>query len=693
MTGSAADARPAGWHVGLVVACAALSFANTLGHQFAYDDVPIVAENPRVRSLDPAGIWLTDWWGAAPDSSAFVSPTRDRLYRPLTLFSFALNHAVAGLSTTALHATNVLLHALAAALVWLLGWRLLRDPSAALLGGLLFAVHPVHVEAVAGLVGRAEILATIFLAGGMIVLLGRAPLTLRHWLAASLCGLLGLLAKETAICFPLLFLLAALARDDQRGRVAATGWAARCGCLLLPLVIYFPLRYHALDGHLVRAGAIDPLFNPLAGPDVSLVTRLLGPLTILGHYARLTLLPLHLQADYGLATLDPAAGPGPMTLLGLVTAAALGWALLRGSCDARWRRAGLLAGLLLASYVLVSNSVMLIGVALAERLAYWPSALVCLVVARWLTRRVPGRLLPGVAVALLVTLTARTVTRNPVWHDNLALFGHDAPANPDNVQLQIGLADTLLRLAERAGADERAALVARADAALERGLRRTARTAKLLGLRGQAALLRGERETARQFLQQAIQLDPTNRAAQRLLGGLAASPGAVPLGELEAGVAARPDDPGALHALGARLVEIGQAPRARGLLERAASLRPDDPGLLRTLGDAYARSGQNEDALRMYQRVVGLNDGDWQAHLNVSALVAHRDRELAWRHAARAFELNPGDWRVRYNLAEGHVLFGRLDEARALLSAIAAEFPEGDPTRATIVERLTALGG
>lgn len=96
----------------------ALCLANSLSNRFAYDDHPLIVDNPRIQALtNLRDIWLSDWWYPAQGSSQ-ADPQRDRLYRPLTLFTFALNHAVHELHPTGYHLVNVLLHAATCLLVW-----------------------------------------------------------------------------------------------------------------------------------------------------------------------------------------------------------------------------------------------------------------------------------------------------------------------------------------------------------------------------------------------------------------------------------------------------------------------------------------------------------------------------------------------------------------------------------------------
>jgi hypothetical protein len=148
-------------------------FASSATNQFAYDDQPLIVDNPRIRNLtDFRALWLSDWWKLA-ESGPESNPRRDRLYRPLTLFSLALNYAVHGYRPLGYHVANIALHAAVCLLVWQFARRLVQDEAVATVAAVLFAVHPVHAEAVANVVGRAEVLAALFLLLGLLVMLPR----------------------------------------------------------------------------------------------------------------------------------------------------------------------------------------------------------------------------------------------------------------------------------------------------------------------------------------------------------------------------------------------------------------------------------------------------------------------------------------------------------------------------------------
>ena len=120
----------------------------TVAFDFTFDDSRIVSGNSRIRRLDvPSQYLATSWWDRSGNNNE---------YRPAVMASFTLNYALGGNAPGPFHAVNVLLHALNVALIWLLWLRLFRNRLLAGVATLLFAIHPVHVESVAGVVGRAE---------------------------------------------------------------------------------------------------------------------------------------------------------------------------------------------------------------------------------------------------------------------------------------------------------------------------------------------------------------------------------------------------------------------------------------------------------------------------------------------------------------------------------------------------------
>src|SRR5512134_598848 len=133
------------WSIAAVVLAALATYANSLLNGFALDDEPIILGNARVHQLaDQAAIWLTPYW---PEHGS-----RAGLYRPFAIFAYALQWMAGNGAPWVFHLVSVLLHAAVCVLALLL-LRRIFDSAAALAGALIFAVHPLHTEAVANVVG------------------------------------------------------------------------------------------------------------------------------------------------------------------------------------------------------------------------------------------------------------------------------------------------------------------------------------------------------------------------------------------------------------------------------------------------------------------------------------------------------------------------------------------------------------
>ncbi|MCG3129030.1 MAG: Beta-barrel assembly-enhancing protease [Phycisphaerae bacterium] len=686
--------------VWLPVLLGGVCYLTSLGNQYAYDDTSIVLENPRVRAIaDVRAIWLSDWWQPQTARGRISERFRDRLYRPLTMFSFALNYAIHGMSAAAFHATNVALHMAACGLVWMLARRMLANPVSAAAAAALFAVHPVHAEAVAGLVGRAEVLAAIFLLLGLLALMPRGrPVDWRDTAAAAAAFLAAVLAKETAICFPALAGLALLYHRREDGPRGVRWWAVRGGLLLAPLLIYFPLRVAALEGHLIRDRAPSVLMNPLIDADVA--GRLVTPFTILGRYTRMLLMPDQLSSDYGLRVIEASGQPEIHTLLGLAAVGGLIYACRFWRSAAPLPRvAALLALMFVASYALISNSGLLIGVIVAERLMYWPSVVACLLLAAggellWRAVLAPGKRYASLATAAVLfgvvygaALGLRSTFRSLDWADDLTLFTTDAQTFPQSANLNLALANVYLR----PGPTNRPA---QALQLLERALRIYPRNPQALFLTGSAYHQLRRDETAIQFLERAVQFDQANSEAHELLtllkaGGRASAESRV--AELRAATTTQPASAGLRVELGRALRELGQFGEAHVEFERAAALAPDDPEVLYSYAESLALVSDPRRAVEAFRKVVALRPDDWRAHGNLATLIANEDPAASLEHAQTAHRLAPDVFENNVNLAEALALNKRSDEAIDLFTRILRGLPADDPRRPLIADRLRVL--
>ncbi|KAL4232912.1 Protein O-mannosyl-transferase tmtc2 [Mactra antiquata] len=133
-------------------------YLNTLDADFAYDDSRAVQTNPDLEPKTPLiNIFYDDFWGTPLTHSG-----SHKSYRPLCVLTFRLNYYLGELNPFGYHLGNVILHALVTGIFTKLSRIILKQTFPTLVSGLLFASHPVHTEAVAGVVGRADIGACLF---------------------------------------------------------------------------------------------------------------------------------------------------------------------------------------------------------------------------------------------------------------------------------------------------------------------------------------------------------------------------------------------------------------------------------------------------------------------------------------------------------------------------------------------------
>jgi tetratricopeptide (TPR) repeat protein len=377
----------------MVVLVSILVYGNAVQNGFVLDDGPVVLRNPLVHSMD--GLWrifAEPYW---------PPPSQGGQYRPLGTMSFAIDWVASGGDPRWLHAANVLWHAGAALLVWFLALELLA-PAAAAIAALLFAVHPVHVEAVSNVVGRLEPMAAVFVLGALLAHRRKS------WWAAVLFGL-GLLAKESAITFVGLavahdVLLAGHWRDALRAaRARYAAYALTTVAYVAVLIAVFQERSFTYPA---------PTFI-----GASTWERLLTVATIVPHYVRLLLAPIHLSGDYYPQVIVLATGVTPAGILGFALAVALGVAVRRA-----WRPVPEAAFALVWIPIALApvSNVFFPSVALAERTLYLASVGACLTLGALAQRvaRERATLVIGITAAALALGAARTWTRTPVWRSD-----------------------------------------------------------------------------------------------------------------------------------------------------------------------------------------------------------------------------------------------------------------------------------
>ncbi len=399
--------------IALLLVVVMLVYGNTLRNEFTQDDGLYVFNNPQVTHTSLRQL--------------FEPNKFSNVFRPVTFATLAMNWKVNGAQPFAYHLVNILLHAGVTLLLYFLLLELLgSSPHAkswALVAACLFAVHPLHTEAVASIVGRSELLAAGFLIAAWILHLHDREVP------ALLCFVLALLSKESAA----VFLPLVLVGDYARGKWKPNPRYVRIAGITL---LYVGLLWKIQGGRFGQAG-LNVVDNPLV--TVPTGWRILNALRVAWKYVGLHFYPATLSSDYSFNQI-PVYSDWRHTLpAALAAAAVVGawiWAI-------RKRESGLVlaGGIYLIGFAVTANILIPTGTIMAERLAYLPSAGFCLLVAMgwtWLKER-QRMVALGLFAVVLAALAVRTVVRNADWKNDLSIYSAGVRAAPRSAKVHANL--------------------------------------------------------------------------------------------------------------------------------------------------------------------------------------------------------------------------------------------------------------
>lgn len=431
--------RAQGRETTVVFLFALLLHAVGIGGDYVLDDTRAVLGHPAVIGEVPIWeVFTREFWGRPLEAGWSSS------WRPLTSLSLAIEHRITP-DAWLHHLVNVFAFAGLCAMVT----RTIRkagDGAAALLIGLIFAALPIHVESVASIVGRGDVLASLLclVAFDRIRSSTSAPaigLAAGLYLAALLC-------KESVALFPGIVLwlqfLAWRRTESKTWKIFAPGIAMAATGLA-----YLVLRQNILPvGLPTEFVAADNQLTTLSGID-----RVWGNLAVLGHYAEITVVPLRLCADHTYGDVVTPIGFFERNALWAWLGLGLVVLMVRDGVKARRDES---SGMLFATglaYLLIGHWVIDLSVILAERIAMWPTVWLALAAAGLAERLGEGPRRVGLWLFLLVgALGFRTVDRTLDWRDSVQLYESSARACPAAVHNRFNLGDAMRKAGRPADA-------------------------------------------------------------------------------------------------------------------------------------------------------------------------------------------------------------------------------------------------
>jgi len=437
----------------LALVCVFL-YWNSLQCGFVFDDMSAVRDNRDLRPHVPLRNLLeNDFWG-----TPMQKEQSHKSYRPLTVLTFRLNYLLHQLEPLGYHLVNILLHAGVTLLYHSLCLSLVSS-TASLIAALLFAVHPVHTEAVSGVVGRAELLASVFfllaLTNYAKVAQGRRGTKWRGlmWVAglvtcAMLCKEQGI--TVIAVCaLQELFVsqklclrdLVAVCQALCGGKTCLPDWVRvsvqRLVALCVLGICLMAMRLRVMGSQLPVFTRFD---NPAAA--ASSPTRQLSHNYLLSVNSWLLLAPVDLCCDWTMSTVplvESIADPRNLaTIVLYVVLCHLAYRALTSGSRTETAVLVMSLGLLVLPFIPATNLFFPVGFVVAERVLYLPSMGFCLLVAFGCDKLMERGWHRTVTLGLIATLaihSAKTLTRNAEWKDEYTLFTSGLKVNSGNAKL------------------------------------------------------------------------------------------------------------------------------------------------------------------------------------------------------------------------------------------------------------------
>ena len=644
-----------------VVLVAAWVFLPVLGFALVnYDDPAYVRDNPHVH----AGL------GASGVAWAFTTGHASN-WHPLTWLSHMADVELFGLDPGAHHRTSLVLHVVSSVLLLLLVRSWTGSLGVGTAVAALFAWHPAHVESVAWVSERKDVLSALLLWLALAAYTAharqRAPRVLSPRSAAVAVLLaLALMAKPMAVSAPFLMLLLDVWPLGRLSLGEGRLWP-RARPLVVEKLPFFALAAAASAVTLAVQGAggavTDLAHLPLPGRVAHAVVAGATYLGILAWPA-------------GLAVFYPHRGwPSPFALL---ASAALLLALSWGAWRLRRGSPFLLVGWLwfLGTLVPVIGLVQVGEQALADRYTYVPSVGLGLALAEGVRRLLAvrpalGRSLAALGTVALVAFAPLARAQVQHWRDSVTLFRRAVSVTRDNHVAERQLGTALLAAGDAAGAEPH----------LREAVRLRPRSAEAWNALG-VALTRlgreGDAGAAVEAFRRAVAAAPADPEPRHNLGNAlsAQGQGEAALAEHREAVRLVPDDPAGHRNVGLTLAGLGRLDEARRELEEALRLDSGDAATAGDLGNVLAQLGRADEALERYRGALRL---DPRAALVRHNLARHQARTGKLREAAaelrQGLGLDPDDHVGRQLLVQVYLALGRVANAEEQLAILEERAP------------------
>jgi len=623
------------WPLMVLLLLATLPYIGILRNDFAYtyDDRVLILDNPYVHNFQHLREVLTTTL-----FSSLGAQGGTPYYRPLATLCFLFCYQIFGPVAYGFHLVSLLLHAAAAGVLFLLAEQLLGDRVAAFAAAGLFALHPVHVEAVAWISAVTDLEVTLFylLTFWCFLRIAAPGGERRIWAAAAMTAsfVLAIFSKEQALTLPLLALVYEHFYRGDRGETTPFQKMLRYGPLWLVGLGYALLRVR-LMGVFAHTTGMHPIDLP---------ETLLSALALVGQYLGILLWPARLSAFHPFH-----ASINFLEIPVLVGVGALGLcAYLFFDLWRRARPASFGIPWLFFTLAPVLNARLMSAYVFGERYAYLPSVGFC-IVAGWAcatlwqaasSRREVLRttlLVAGCVVASLCAL--RISVRVLDWQDDITLFTQALAAEPGDYRCHdaLGLAYWI-----RGDSDK-------AEREWQETLRLEPNNNQTLELLGALYAQRKRLDLAIPLLERSLLLNPRNEDAHMNLGAAYAETGKMDRAEeqFHAAVLLSPLNFNAHNMLGKLYFDSNRLPQAEQQFLQSLECEPN-LAAYDHLGYIYAQWGDHDRAEKSFKAALGMKCTDSHAHFHLGLIYAATGRNAqAVEELQAALAADPNNPEIR----------------------------------------------